>query len=77
MKENRPEMFITYAYDDTDALVLDSSGSLEDARKWARQPYYRRYHDAVIYRVERIRDGEYGNEQFIEKVWGDLPEVRR
>lgn len=60
------ELFITYAYDDPDtAPVLDVSRSLKQARKEAA---WRSSGPAFIYRVERLREGEYGNETFVESI---------
>lgn len=60
--ETRPVMFITYAYDDPDeAPVIDSSGTLEEARRNRREAGY-----GFTYRVTKIRDGEYGDEHFVE-----------
>lgn len=62
-QETRPVLFITYSYDDPDeADILDVSGSLKQARKWMRG---RR---GFVYRVERLPDGSYGDEQFIEFI---------
>jgi hypothetical protein len=56
-------LFITYAYDDPDhAPVEDVSGSLKKARYWMRG------RSGYVYRVERLPDGSYGNEQFIEAI---------
>lgn len=58
-KETRPVLFITYSYDDpNEASVLDVSGSVQEARRFAKR--------GITYRVERQSDGSYGNEQFVE-----------
>jgi hypothetical protein len=62
-KETRPVLFITYSHDDPDeANVLDVSGSLEETREWMRG------RSGYVYRVERLPDGSYGNDQFIEFI---------
>ena len=62
--ELAPALFMTYAYDDTDeAPVLDVSLSLEDACRWMEGRG-----DGFVYRVERLPDGDYGNEQFINTI---------
>jgi hypothetical protein len=42
--------------------VLDVSGSLEVTREWMRG------RSGYVYRVERLPDGSYGNDQFIEFI---------
>lgn len=60
--ETRPVMFITYAYNDPDeAPVLDSSGTIEEARKYCEG------RSGFTYRYELQSAGIYGNEQFIEE----------
>ena len=62
-RETRSVLYITYAYDDPDeAPVLDVSGTLRAMRHWMRG------RSGVCYRVERLADGSYGNEQFVEAV---------
>ncbi len=62
-KDTRPVLFITYAYDDPDeAPVEDVSGSLESTRRWMKA------RSGFVYRVERLPDGTYGNDQFIEAI---------
>ncbi len=61
--ETRPLLFITYAYDDPDeAPVEDVSGSLKATRRWMKG------RSGYVYRVERLRDGSYGNETFVEVI---------
>ena len=67
--ETRPVLFLTYSWsparrprlpDTATADVADVSGSLEEARAdkyLSGQP---------CYRVERLPDGSYGNETFME-----------
>lgn len=61
--EDRPVLFITYAYDDpAEAPVEDVSGSLAATRRWMKG------RSGYVYRLERQPDGTYGNEQFIEII---------
>lgn len=63
LTETRHELFISYLWDDPDeAFVSDVSGSLAEARMNARSHRTQVY----IYRLERLPDGAYGNESFIE-----------
>lgn len=62
MAEKRETLFITYAYDDPDAPVLDISGSLAEARHAIRSHAWEGY----CYRVRRQDDGTYGDETFIQ-----------
>lgn len=62
-KENRPELFITYAWNEPDeAWVLDVSGSLEETRRSMRG------RAGFVYRFERTGDGLYDHAQFIEEL---------
>src|SRR3990167_7403263 len=66
--ETRPVIWITYAYDDpNEAPVQDVSGSLSRARFWMKD------RSGFVYRVERLPDGRYGNEQFIEETAVECP----
>lgn len=59
-----PVLFITYAWDDPDeANVLDVSPTLKQAREWMRGRG-----EGYCYRVERLPDGAYGNESFVEII---------
>jgi hypothetical protein len=62
-RETRPVLFITYAYNDPDdAPVEDVSGTLDETRYWMTG------RSGFVYRLERLPDGEYGNEMFVEAI---------
>lgn len=63
--ETRPVLFVTYSYDDPDnASGLDVSGSIKASRRFADR--------GVTYRCERLPDGSYGKETFIETRGGAI-----
>lgn len=64
MKETRPILYITYAHDGLDAPVLDVSGSLKEARRNIKAGAW----DGFCFRVTRLADGSYGDDEFIERI---------
>jgi len=60
-REQRPVLFLTYARNDPDnAPVIDVSGTIVEAR------HQMRGRSGFTYRVERLADGSYGHEEFVE-----------
>lgn len=58
-----PVVFITYAWDEPGAArIEDVSPSLERARYWMEGRC------GFVYRCERLKDGTYGNETFVEAI---------